>query len=262
MKSKLYQCNNCDFGTKRIGLLKVHFQTTHANEKCKQTADNDNVVVDSTKPSVTITEDMAMDLETSKPVASKDTEVDLATNANVNIGTLKLKKEISSTNFKNESENFGENDTNEDFIDPMSVVKVELNTDQNVIDPKNDTEQESVKSNIEALEESITSKDSKTINNEGLMSLPPLFECKSCNNIFIDPGSLENHIKIAHEGVNISVHKGSKKYSCNYCEKSYTQSHTLKTHIKTKHCETKSQMETNTFQELVQKGQIDIIENR
>ena len=75
LKSKLFQCNNCEFATERMGLLKVHFKTTHANEKCKQTAVNDNVfIIDTTKPSVTIKEDMsikeilAMDLETAVPV--------------------------------------------------------------------------------------------------------------------------------------------------------------------------------------------------
>ena len=61
LKSKLFQCNNCDFGTERMGLLKVHFKTIHANEKCKQTAAvNDNIVIDTTKPSVTINKDMSI----------------------------------------------------------------------------------------------------------------------------------------------------------------------------------------------------------
>ena len=289
LKSKLFQCNNCDFGTKRIGVLRVHFNTAHANEKCKQTADNfrendftkkidDIVAVDTTKPSGTIKEDVTMYLETKKQIASKYTEtankntkkvVDLD---NLNIGTLELKQENQSiTNLKNESENIDENETNEDLIDPMSVVKVELVTEQN-----DTTEQEAVKSNLEIPSESITD-GSKTVNNEGLLSLPPLFECKSCKNIFLDPGSLENHIKIAH-----GVQKESKKYSCNYCDKSYKQNQTLKIHIKKVHpnqkskqladiekfreidftekVETKSQeMETPTSM-VIQKGQIDIIE--
>ena len=82
LKMKVFQCNDCDFATERIGLLKVHFKTNHANEKSKQQTvqevrfhekkviNNDNVVIDTTKPTITIKEDMsikdilAMDLET------------------------------------------------------------------------------------------------------------------------------------------------------------------------------------------------------
>ena len=54
-----------------------------------------------------------------------------------------------------------------------------------------------------------------------------MFPCQSCDKSYTELHSLKNHIKIVHEGAKI--------YSCNLCDESYTDYKDLNRHYKRVH---------------------------
>ena len=53
------------------------------------------------------------------------------------------------------------------------------------------------------------------------------FECHQCNYTILNKNDLIEHVQRVHEKI--------KKYKCEICEKSFSQSQTLKNHNKSKH---------------------------
>ena len=64
------------------------------------------------------------------------------------------------------------------------------------------------------------------VENETLKK-PKQYSCQACDKSFTQSPSLKRHI--------LTVHRGQKPYYCQACDKSYTQSSSLKTHILTFH---------------------------
>ena len=64
------------------------------------------------------------------------------------------------------------------------------------------------------------------VENETLKT-PKLYSCQACDKSFTQSGSFKRHI--------LTVHRGQTPYYCQACDKSYTQSSSLKTHILTFH---------------------------
>ena len=60
------------------------------------------------------------------------------------------------------------------------------------------------------------------------------FACKFCDKSYTQSHSLKTHIKTVHEGT-----KQQKKYKCQhpFCKEAFTQAHSLKNHIKRVHTE-------------------------
>jgi len=58
------------------------------------------------------------------------------------------------------------------------------------------------------------------------------YACQYCDKSYTQSQSLNRHIDNIHKQVHI---KGSKKYACQQCDKSYTQSHSLKSHVQIVH---------------------------
>ena len=72
-----------------------------------------------------------------------------------------------------------------------------------------------------------TIEKSTTIKLEENFENAKTFSCQSCDKSYTQSHILRRHIKNVHEGI--------KEYSCKFCDKSYTQSHNLKTHIRKVH---------------------------
>ena len=56
------------------------------------------------------------------------------------------------------------------------------------------------------------------------------FACKLCNKSYTQSHSLNSHVRIVHEG-----RKAEKRYKCLSCSDAFTQSHSLKSHIQREH---------------------------
>ena len=56
------------------------------------------------------------------------------------------------------------------------------------------------------------------------------FACKLCNKSYTQSHSLNSHVRIVHEG-----RKAEKRYKCPSCSDAFTQSHSLKSHIQREH---------------------------
>ena len=69
------------------------------------------------------------------------------------------------------------------------------------------------------------------ITNDNVHEEVKYFSCQTCDKSYTQYHNLKKHIKSAHEGV--------KKLSCKLCDKSYAHDHKLKNHIKTFHQGTK-----------------------
>ena len=103
LKTNLYECNNCDFGSEQMGALRVHFKRAHANENAnvnENDYENDNVDDTFKPPSEMIMEDdMELDFEAAVPakeVITKKRGAAMAANAR----------------FKKQKKQFGSNESN------------------------------------------------------------------------------------------------------------------------------------------------------
>src|SRR6185503_17854422 len=55
-------------------------------------------------------------------------------------------------------------------------------------------------------------------------------KCEICGMSFISKPSLKNHIKLVHLAM-----KPKQRHACSHCDKSYTEAHILKHHIRDEH---------------------------
>ena len=56
------------------------------------------------------------------------------------------------------------------------------------------------------------------------------FTCQHCDKSYTQSHSLKSHVRIVHEGM-----KAEKRYKCPTCKEGFTQSHSLKSHIEREH---------------------------
>ena len=85
------------------------------------------------------------------------------------------------------------------------------------------------------------------------------FACKFCDKSYTQAHSLKTHIKTVHEGK-----KAGKRFKCRYplCTEAFTQSHSLKNHIQKQHKETdKVEPSTSTNVDLKQTGEVEDFES-
>ena len=56
------------------------------------------------------------------------------------------------------------------------------------------------------------------------------FTCQLCDKSYTQSHSLKSHVRIVHDGL-----KAEKRYKCPTCREGFTQSHSLKNHIEREH---------------------------
>ena len=109
----------------------------------------------------------------------------------------------------------------------MDTTVQDSNLKNNFQDSNGSPETKKRKEDDEEKSQNLTNSFDNSINSTMNNSSAKEFPCKLCEKSYSQPHSLRQHVKNFHEKL--------KDYSCEYCDTHYTQSHSLRSHIKRAH---------------------------